>query len=274
MTVHLVSVIGSHLDLLPHMLRHYSSLGIESFLINVHCASEDDPIYEQAVASLDKWNIRVANTYVGDWVIDVNTRLYRQSMAKYPHDWYVITDLDEFHVYPDALKDFLRSMERRGLDAVPGLVVDRVARGGLLSGVLEDVSIWSQFPLGATVTYSLLKANCLEVVAARGFVELSHGQHMALTGKACPLEQECVPVHHFKWTSGLAERLEKRVSLYKAYDIPYWRQSQRFLEFFRRSGRKLDLSPPEFLVAECVNEYRYYPNWTQFRDKCLSVRPE
>src|SRR3712207_5947478 len=126
----------------------------------------------------------------------------------FPHDWFVLADHDEFHVYPDDLQAMVAHCEREGYDAVTGNVVDRVARDGSLPDLLPGESLWETFPLACQLTRVVIDDPCPEVVLAKGRVAIGWGNHVVPQGAPCPASQVHVSVHHFKWDAGVIARLE------------------------------------------------------------------
>jgi hypothetical protein len=266
--IHLVTVVGSDVEFLPHMLAHYVDFGFDSLLVNVHLDSYGDALFDRVRKITDKFNGEIWSVFVGKWLQSVNPFLYAHTLRQKPHDWFVLADLDELQVYPEDLRSFFFKMDQSGFDFVEGCIVDRIARDGSLPKLVNDKTIWEQFPLAGLITYPILKANILKVVAAKGFVRLAPGQHSALNGRGCPREQMFIPVHHFKWQEGLVERLQKRVELYKLYGEPIWPESQKFLDYYEQHYGKVDVADPNFFLAEST---RKYPLWGVVKDRVLSI---
>jgi hypothetical protein len=44
MRMHLVTMVGVFVDVLPFMLDHYRRLGIESLVVHAHATDADDPV--------------------------------------------------------------------------------------------------------------------------------------------------------------------------------------------------------------------------------------
>lgn len=263
MRIHLVTVVGVNVVILPHMLKHYAALGFDSMRLNVHLENYDDAILHCVREIAWEFKAEIASIFVGKWLLSVNPFLYGHTQRQNPADWFVLADVDELQVYPEDIHTFFERMERDGFDFVEGCVIDRIARDGGFPDVVKDKSIWEQFPLAGMITFPILKANILKVVAAKGFVKLAPGQHSALDGKGCPREQEYIPVHHFKWWNGLKQRLETRIALYQSYEQTIWRESQRFLDYYEQHNGKFDLADPKLFIAESTEEYALWPDVKQ-----------
>lgn len=269
MQIRLVAVVGSHLDVLPHMLSHYSRLGVDSLWINLHMNSYHDVLYYQALEIAEQFGAEIKSIYIGKWLQSVNPFLYAASREKHPNDWFLMADVDEFQVYPQELRSFFQRMDDAGYDYIEGCVIDRLARDGGFPAVDPHISIWSQFPIAGMITYPLLGANIQKIVAAKGCVSIGPGQHEAFGGHGCPRKKEYIPVHHFKWFQGLDLRLKARVEFYRANDEPIWIESQKFLDYWAEKPN-VDLTDPRFFAAESTQEY---PLWEEVKNLVFSLTP-
>jgi hypothetical protein len=146
--VHLVTVAGSHVDILPHMLEHYRGLGIESFFVNVHLSSEADPVYEQIREITRRFGCGIASVQVGDWQL-LQQGMYALQRERYAHDWFVLADQDELQFYPGGIPAIVEDCAERGWDYIRGCFVDRVAANGTFPEPVSDVPIREQYPLQA-----------------------------------------------------------------------------------------------------------------------------
>jgi hypothetical protein len=261
--IHLVTVVGSRLDLLPHMLRYYRGIGITSLLVNLHLDTYQSPLFHKACAICKTFGATIDGVFIGKWLQGVNPFLYWQTRRQHLDDWFILADVDEFQAYPRDVRLFLSDMDKQGYDYVQGCLLDRIGRDGTFPSVAEDMPVWEQYPLAGLVTYRILKANILKIVAAKGYVRLAPGQHGAVNGTGCPVEQECIQVHHFKWSSDVVTRLEHRVDLYTAFNEVIWPESQRFIEYYRATGGRIDVDDPELLLVESALEY---PHWNTVKE--------
>jgi Glycosyl transferase family 2 len=260
--VHLVTVVGGYAGVLPHMLAHYRALGVRSFIVHVHAASDTDPVLHQVEQITREFGCGIASVTVGEWLHNTNRTLYRQAMQSRPNDWFLIADQDELQIYPRDLNALLAHSERRGCDYIEGCFLDRFARDGSFPEVLPNESIWHQFPLAGFVSAPVLEANPNKIVVARGFVELGPGQHYAFSGRGCPPEELYIPVHHFKWVSGVLDRLAHRTEFRRQRNDRYWQESQRFVDHCRAHGGRLDIAEPSFYLAEALPDY---PHWREVK---------
>jgi hypothetical protein len=261
MDVHLITVAGGCVDVLPHMLDHYRKEGVKSIFINAHARRRDDAILFEIEKIAERFDAKIATVSVGPWSEELNPLLYKVSRRGLHDNWFVLADQDELQVYPAGLHDALEFCARKGYDFIEGALVDRVASDGLLHAVQAGEAIWSQFPFGALVTGPLLGGVINKIVALKGHVKIGRGQHHAYTGKRCPISDLYVPVHHFKWIGGLVERLQSRIAEYQSLKEPLWVESARFLSYLERKGR-IRLEDETFLAAPCDPNY---PHWETIR---------
>jgi len=255
MKVHLVSVIGSDIKLLPHMLRHYRQMGIDSFLISLNLGYPGDPMIEEARRFMDEFGCEIYNVHVGEWTNEVNTRLYAES-RKNPDDWYILADLDEFQEYPRDLFAIIEECESKGYDYIEGCFIDRIAADGGFPEIIYDRPIEDQFPLGCTFTYRMLGGYPLKVVAAKGHVSISVGNHNANTGVACPIDECFAQVHHYKWDKSVVNRMKQRA--YNKELGSYMVSCRRFVDYVRANNGRIDVSDPRLFVGKCKPQYEYW----------------
>jgi len=270
-TVHLATVVGCRPGLLPQMLSHYRSSGISSLLVGIHAECLRSPVISEIESICEAHGATISAIYIGRWYQEVNPFLLRQMRHGSVDDWFVIADVDEFQVYPTNIPAFLDSVEQAGADYVEGCLVDRLAKDGAFPKLKPDQPVWEQFPLAGTITYPLLQANMLKVVAAKGFVKLAGGQHIAGNGTGFPRTKAYIPVHHFKWSKDVVERLTRRARLYEAIRDQTWVESQRFLDYYRDHDGKIDTTDPRFYLAESSNNY---PRWDEVSARVLATLAE
>jgi hypothetical protein len=259
MSIHLITVVGGHVDVLPFMLDHYRGLGIDSLVINVQLRHADDPVRAEARRVADRVGCDLASVTVGEWQTVIRD-LWRRSLQMFPDDWCVLADQDELHVYPDDLPSLLAFCDRHGYDCVSGAFVDRLSADGGFPPVDPARSLWSQFPLGGYVSYPLLGADPRKIVAVKGRVPVGQGHHHAAADAPCPIEEVFVPVHHFKWTAGLLDRLRARADEFRRQQVAHWTESERFVQYIEAHDGHIDLSDERLLVAPCRPNYPFWPH--------------
>jgi hypothetical protein len=276
-TIRFVSVVGSDTGLLDAALAHYRCLGVESFHLTGHIESFDDPEYRRAQDVLARHGLAFSAVHQGPWDEDLNAYLIRAQMRRHPADWWVVADLDEFHVYGRPLTGIIAACEAGGYDYVMGALLDRVAADGSLPALQTTASIWAQYALAGLVTLRVLRGATSKVTLARGNVQLHLGQHGALTGRALPAAEAFAQVHHFKWTGSVLPRLTRRVQAYSSgeWHLTYpmiTRESRRLLKHLEANGGRIDVTAEELALHRCGSDYTDYEPWTDLVPVLLKSR--
>ena len=263
MTVHVAMVVGGlGVDILPHAIRHYQSLGVESFVIIIHLPEPDDAFVAHVSSLAASCAVEIDAVVIDPDFLPCKHRAFTRVLSAHPDDWFLPIDCDEFHRYPSGLWSALEYCERHGYDYLRGCFVDRLSADGTLAPLPSALPIWSQYPLGGCLTYPLLGGDPRKVVAAKGRVVFrSGGHHDTVTGVGCPSRELFVPVHHFKWVATLLPYLEARRETFKRLNVPHWIESDRGLAYFERRGR-IDLTDLRLMIARCDPEY---PLWDGLR---------
>jgi hypothetical protein len=262
MQIHLTTVVGSFIEVLPHMLAHYRELGLSSFLVNIHLSDPKDPILEVAEQVTVKFGCGIASVTVGEWQRE-QVGIYERSRQRYPNDWYILADQDELQVYPHDLLDIIKECDSKGYDYIRGCFVDRIDASGMFPDVECNRAIWQQFPLGGFISLPMLGADPRKVVAAKGYVTLNAGQHVASNGHGCPIEEYFIQVHHFKWVKNLVDRLAQRAEMLKRSNFSHWIESQRFVSYYEKHCGRIDINDPRFRIAECDRDYKHWDELTR-----------
>jgi hypothetical protein len=260
--LHLTTAVGGYVTVLPFMLSHYRSLGVSSMLVNVQAPTENDQIVGTIEREINKLGLSIASITVGPWH-QVERQIYATSRMNCPNDWFILADQDEFHRYPRPLSELIDMCESKGYDYVVGAFVDRIGTDGVLAEIDPDQSLEAQFPLGAFLSYPIAGADPRKVVLAKGHVQLTGGQHQALTGRPCPITEAFVQVHHFKWVSGLLSRMTERARYHSAVGVPHWIESERVASYLKKHAGRINIAEPQFVVAPANPEYSRWPELTE-----------
>ncbi len=208
--------------LLTYFIEHYQNSQVDDFLIILHKANGDSRLTEKI---LSKYGITPAMC-----VTDYSAKLKNQRIidikSKYvsADDWVIYADVDEFQVYPTALKQLLTECDERGYQSLPGSFIDRIAENGELKEIKENLTIWEQFPYMVDVSSEVTGAWNRKICVAKGSVPLDYsGAHYRLYGcdyardyKATYLDStnwpENTEIHHFKWDATLRSRIEQKIN--------------------------------------------------------------
>ena len=270
-TALLISCVGVEHDLalLPHFLRHYLDLGIapERMHLVLNAPTADAPSLARARAVLAAHGVEPAEEWVAPYTSDTMWEKRREVQRRVaaPADWVVSADVDEFCEFPAPLAEVLAACERRGVNCVQGVFIDRLAPGGRLAPVEAEPSIWDQFPIEADVICTLRRdedgyqAGTVNIMACRGDVLPSRGGHHPLhdgrpvsyvlgrplgqfpgIGEAAVRFSVPFRVHHFKWTEGVLDTHRQRLATpgaSKAGSV----YGRRLLDYFDHRGGRVDL---------------------------------
>lgn len=212
------------LELIPHFINHYKSMGIENFLITINAISEDAT--KRGFEILSGLGI-TPSVWVGEFLIFTKMQKLIELQKTVKTEWTMAVDSDEF-VEIDNLLDLLVRCERGNYPAVRGILIDRVALSKNLEKVVDSIPIGQQFPL---------RANVLKKFGGMGeksflfkyekFLSTSGSHNLVSTDGSGILENRYYypvqfPISHYKWTSTCPKRLKTRIDLFSHYSQITW----------------------------------------------------
>ena len=282
----LLSVIGHGVDLLPHFIEHYEK-DVDEINIIIY-VSELNPSLEEEIMEVlldypDVVVIDVINNRKFDW--DKVTELYNKTKAKKPDDWWIIADVDEFHLYPkDDLKELIEDCEKNGWEIVRGGFIDRIGEDGEFSPIEKKSSIFKQFPNAGFFRYPMSQACPNKICVMKGYIELTGGQHYAKINGAttwrwqgwshpliAPYEKYSVQVHHFKWDETSIERIKDVADVNEkyAFSIEY----KLMYDSLKKSKFRINLTDPDYMFEETDGKSKYskYEGWDSLIRKIVSI---
>lgn len=282
--IRLVTVIGHGVDLLPHFIKHY-----QQYVDEIHIGVYQTELYpllgNQVKEIVENFNnvkiVKILNDRVFDW--NKVTQLYNFIKNSHQHDWWVVADIDEFHLYPnDDLRKLVTDCNEYGWDIVRGGFIDRVGIDGTFPTIVEDKNIFEQFPAMGFFRYPMSKANPNKVCVMKGYVELTSGQHyVKLDGHTTwkwqgwnhPLinPHSFVQVHHFKWDESCIERIKQVVSVNQ--DYAYSNEYKIMFDSLRKSKFKIDVTNNDFMFenSDGYPEFKRYKQWNKLINKIISI---
>ena len=282
--IRLATVIGHGIELLPHFIKHYQP-HVDEIDIIVY-ETEEFPLLGNKVKEItDNYNniniVRIHQDRIFDW--ERVTTLYNYITNKHPNDWWVIADIDEFHLYTnDHLPTIIKTCDEYGYILVRGGFIDRIGTDGEFEDIKPDTSIWEQFPNAGFFRYPLSKANPNKICIKKGHVELTAGQHYAkLDGNTTwrwqgwnhPLisKHDSVQVHHFKWDRTAIDRIKDVASIKKPY--AYSDEYQLMYDKLRKCRFKIDLTNPDFMFSLDLTKPKFnqYKQWDKLYKKIISI---
>jgi hypothetical protein len=284
--IKLLTVIGHGTSLLPHFIEHYQKQ-VDEILIAVYetelYPSLSDEVSE-IIKNYDNVNITITiKERLYDW--EKVTQLYNFVKMKSQSDWFVISDIDEFHLYPNnSLRQLVNDCEKNNWDIVRGGFIDRIGRGGEFTELKSNESIWKQFPNAGFFRYPMSKACPNKICVMRGYVDITSGQHYAKIDDhttwrwqgwnhplIAPVETHSVQVHHFKWDSTSIERILDVANLNQEYAF-----SDEYFQMYKelkKTNFKIDVTNPEYMfeLGLTSSTFNCYKNWNKLIKKIISI---
>jgi superoxide dismutase len=284
--VRLVTVIGHGVNLLPHFIKHYKryvdEINIAIYKTDLYPTLEED--INKIIKDHDNVKIvKVIEDRVFDW--EKVTSLYNFIKDQKPFDWWVIADIDEFHLYPDDdIVSLINDCEEYGWDIVRGGFIDRIGEDGEFVELKDDVSIWEQFPNAGFFRYHMSKACPNKICLIRGGIQITSGQHYAnIDGHTtwkwqgwghpsiAPIPSHTVQVHHFKWDKTSIDRVKAVAELKEDYSY-----SDEYFKMFTellKTKYKINLNKREYMfeLGLIYPEYNRYKSWNKLINKITSI---
>ena len=279
MKLNLVTVVGNNITMLPHMIKHYQNMVDEIYVV-VYRQNENDTI----LSDIEKLGIKPYKVVVEpkyNW--ERVTELYNEVKQTNPNDWWIVSDDDEFHIYPKPIKEMIGECEENGWEFITGGFIDRIGEGGTFPLVTNKSDIWKEFPLGGFFRYPMSGAMPNKCCVMKGSVDVTPGQHFAVIGdtdtwrergwnhpKRYPIEKGFIQVHHFKWDSTCIERI-KEVSKTKK-DYTYWREYREMFIRLKRNKFLVDINEKDYYI-DSIDTYDYsdYKHWPDLTQKIVEI---
>lgn len=282
MKLRLVTVTGSRTNTLYHMLKHYTHLVDEIYVVVYEW--EGSSTYDAVLEIVNKFeNANIVHREIADkfnW--EKVTQLYNEVKSKHPNDWWVISDDDEFHSYSKSLYEIISDCETNGWDIVRGGFIDRIGNNGVFEEIKEDVNIFEQFPMAGFFRYPMSGACPNKICLVKGNIEITPGQHYAkIDGHStwrwqgwnhpliAPIEEYNVQVHHFKWDSTCISRIKAVADIRKDYS--YSDEYLKMYQALRRENFELPIEE-KYMFEYCPTpNYENYKNWSKLFKKIISI---
>lgn len=284
--IRLVTVIGHGINLLPHFLNHYQKYVDE---IQIVCYNSDlhSKVSEEVRSVISKYeNVKVVKDVHHrnfDW--QKVTDLYNEVKLTRKNDWWVVADIDEFHLYPnDDLQKLVEDCDENGWDIVRGGFIDRIGVEGSFPSLEQDESIWKQFPIMGFFRYPMSYACPNKISIMKGWITLTSGQHYAKINDQttwrwqgwnhpliAPIDTYSVQVHHFKWDSTSIDRIKRVADINENYS--YSEEYMKMYEELKKSNFKINLKKNEYLIedSEGIDKFNEYKQWKKLIRKITSI---
>jgi hypothetical protein len=230
-----------------------------------------------------KEKVKIVKT-VYDRIFDWNrvTNLYNEQIKKPGSNWYMIADIDEFHVYPESPNYIVSDCDSRGWEVIRGGFIDRIGNDGEFSEIKEGSSIFDQFPIAGFFRYPMSGACPNKVCLVKQGTEITSGQHYAKIGghttwrwqgwnhpMIAPVEKYSAQVHHFKWDSTCLERIKKVADINQDYS--YSDEYKVMYDAIKRNKSRIDIINPEFMFEYGCWRFKDYEKWDILIKKIISI---
>lgn len=284
--IKLLTVLGHGIELLPHFIEHYKNQ-VDEIQIVLYQNDIYSDLKNDVINIIKNYNnVKIVKTlYYRKYDWEKVTQLYNKIKSKSPNDWWVIADIDEFHIYPNKdLKIFIYTLEKNGWDLVRGGFIDRVGKDGDFPEILPNVNIFEQFPNMGFFRYPMSKACPNKICIMKGYIEITNGQHYAkIDGQTtwkwqgwnhpliAPYEQYFVQVHHFKWDKNCINRIKDVADLNKKYS--YSEEYKLMYDKLETSNFKIDINNLDYMfeLSNGSNDFSDYSNWNKLIKKIVSI---
>ncbi len=228
--------------LLPEFVRHYLNQGVTNFYACVHPKlgnriAEVDHIMRQVGGQIE---VMPDQEFNGQF----DSQFQDSIRSKYvlPEEWYVVADIDEFHMVPNMrLASAIQHATEDGAEVIAGEFRDRVTATGVLPPDISDILPLSiQFPCTAKVTQVITRGHAGKVLCARGHIPIESGHHrykgIAWHGRGW--------ADHYKWWGPLREKAQARAVSYETQGLFWSDESRRLLAHLDAHDGKLNLDFP------------------------------
>jgi hypothetical protein len=279
--INLVTVVGHNITMLPHMLEHYKNIVDEIYVV-VYRQHENDGILDE-IKSLGITPHKVVTEEKFNW--ERVTQLYNEVKRTKPQEWWVVSDDDEFHVYPKPIREMISECEENGWEFITGGFLDRIGENGEFPLVTKETNIWSKFPLAGFFRYPMSGACPNKVCIMKGSIDVTPGQHYAIIdeahvwgteGVSHPLRypigrgEGFIQVHHFKWDSTVLERLKEVSETEEKYS--FWEEYKKMYKAIQINDWNVDINNPEFMLEKMESNFHFdYSKWNRLTRKIISI---
>jgi len=281
-----LTVIGHGTNLLPHFIEHYTNYVDEIQLVvyetNLY-PNLGKEVYEITENYSKVKIIKIVKDRIFDW--QKVTTLYNMFKGKHPKDWWVIADIDEFHLYPEnSLNLLISDCDKNGWEIVRGGFIDRIGPSGNFAKIESGVSLWEQFPNAGFFRYPMSKACPNKICLVKGDVEITSGQHYAkIDGQTtwkwqgwnhpliAPFLDYSIQVHHFKWDSTSIERVKEVAQIKQEY--AFSTEYELMFKSLFKNKFKIVLNEDEYMFELGLTkpDYTLYKNWKNLFNKIVSI---
>lgn len=282
--INLLTVIGHGAELIPHFIKHYENQ-VDLITIVVYESEFNKGFHEEVKKVVGKRKNVTVLAKVEDEAFKWSrvTYLYNKIKQTKPDEWWVIADIDEFHLYPnDDLKWLLNVCDENNWEIVRGGFIDRVGEYGDFPNIQKRKSIFKQFPYMGFFRYPLSEACPNKIAVSKGRIELTTGQHYAnINGEStwrwqgwshpliAPTDKYMVQVHHFKWDKTVKDRMREIFVRGGEFSEEY----KTMYKALRINGFLINLYDKRFMFEKDESEPSFYnyKEWNKLSKKIISI---
>lgn len=175
------------LELLDYFISYYKSLGIkkENFLLVLNVFKDFNNL-KKGLEILEKHDVKPGDIWCQEYESEEKWERVHRLLSKKTNDshWIVHPDADEFFQFPDSLEVLTNQMNKLGVNAIQGFLIDRVASNGKVTKVnsSSDLSIFDQFPV---------KANFANLIGLTGVKLMMYKGHMRANNGSGQIHSAC-----------------------------------------------------------------------------------
>jgi hypothetical protein len=284
MSKNLVTVCGHNTTMLRHMLSHYKDI-VDDIFVVVYLSSDKDRVLSEVTEITKELNIDIHKQTIEEpfnW--ERVTELYNETKLLKPDDWWIVSDDDEFHVYPKPINELIEDCEEHGYKFITGAFLDRIGEGGSFPKILpfNDSDIWEEFPLAGSFRLPISNACPNKTVVVKGDIQITNGQHYAMIDGhdtyadrwnhplRYPVDKCFIQVHHFKWDITVIGRL-REVSRIKK-DYTFHKEYRDMFDYIIDNYGRIDIEDERFMIEKGSKNYDDYPHWDKIRTQSLEYR--
>ena len=259
--IRLLTVIADGIELLPHFIKHYQQY-VDEINIAVY-ETDEHPLLGNEISELigNDENIKIVKVIKNKaYDVDNTTQLYNFIKSQKPNDWWVIANINEFHLYPhDNLRYMVDNCEENGYQLIRGGVIDRIRPDNHFPEITKDQSIFDQYPTIGFFAHQMSKSNPNRVCVMRGHVELTPGQHYA------KIDGETT----WKWQGWDHPLISKTFTV----QVHNFKLDIKTIDQVRKNKSKIDLNNPDFMIQTNseIPKHRVYRKWDKLIKKIISI---
>ena len=280
--INLVTVCGHNTTMLKHMLNHYKDIADDIFVV-VYLSSDKDKVLSEVKEITRDLNIDIhKKTFEEPFNWERVTELYNETKLLRPDDWWIVSDDDEFHVYPKQINKLIEDCEEYGYEFITGAFLDRIGENGNFPSITDDSDIWTEFPLAGTFRYPISNACPNKTVVMKGNIQVTNGQHYAMVDGEdtygdrwmndlrYPVGDCFIQVHHFKWDVSVLNRLRDVSRVKKSYT--FHEEYKKMFDYIIDNYGRININDERFMMERSGKGYYDYKQWNEVRVQALEYR--